>query len=344
MNLESVSVRPTSITLKFRTRVEGVRIVFAPTRSNLSQLHVTPPSEDPQIDTLVIHLKWPEPLEAGTEIHLEYEATGEPLRLISAHETRLRGEHSWSDEPRFQHEYDQIAAARHRLAAADPRQAFFFELDRRTNPVLTGFSGEFPTRPALVAHGALRADVSSILEKRLKQRWEKKAVEPISDPRLLEGLIFFSSLVRTCAAPLLSAASTAGFCRAIEAFAAGELRRKIQIQTGANNEEIEHFTVSEPDSAFVFLFAEMGIACTELRIDTDLWFPSLTALVKTQLYYLGRFEPYVLPFNLYGQPTRRLSSDARARIDQDAPDPPITLDAAREAVAKNLERIKKWQR
>lgn len=97
-------------------------------------------------------------------------------------------------------------------------------------------------------------------------------------------------------------------------FAAGALARVAYFRHGDRR---HRYRVSEPDSGFIFLFAEFGFAGHAFGM--PFWTRRLLFdLVKMQRYFLERnAHQRPRPWRQYRQPDRPLSNEARVRIDRD---------------------------
>lgn len=165
------------------------------------------------------------------------------------------------------------------LSAENDRYAFMFEIDRLTNPYLIPLAG--------VPAGELQSRVEQVLALieflRLRLKIRASGFTPTSRyPR--RWVAYFSAIFLDCDHVLVEHTPVSAF----SFFSAGYLRRTLKLK-----DQPDHITASgEPDSCFVYLFAEFALLCLEQGVDADRWRPRLQALIAMQSVYCFRVAPW----------------------------------------------------
>lgn len=195
---------------------------------------------------------------------------------------------------------------RQELADRDDQHACLFEIDRQTLPILIRQCPDLTETQRDYRVNEIAGLFAGELLTRLNDRWAGASPPLISSS---DWLHFVTDLFFEKAASKLGPAHT--LARTFERFAAGDLHANIQFGIGSH--EFDMF-IGEPDSYYVFLFAECALACIQQNIGRASWKALLPTLVKMQSYYLDRIWPmdYVCE---YGVPEKR-SPPRRAVIDR----------------------------
>ncbi len=260
----------------------GVEVSFSPSRTGFRDVEF--PAELPSVEGIArsigvgpsLILGWGAPWQGSEALPITVSYWGETPRLPSFHWQLGIDEFVDSPRPsRAQLIYD----ARKELADTDPEHAYLFELDRNTLPAFLPLCPEL-TEEQRHEREELHSVLIELLQCRLKER---HAGLSISDAVGDRSLRHFNDIFEAAAAHVGQGLDTEG--RLLERFAGGLLRHELSIP-GFPKPEI----ISEPDSFFVFLFAEFGLLCMDHNVGVDRWPQLLKSLVKMQSLYLARFE------------------------------------------------------
>lgn len=302
-----------------QANAESVVLVFAPTRTIIFSATVVRPraiAAVVQIDdrriAVQVHVVTPNvTLRPGEVLELELVIAGEDLASpVVIERTAQQGVISgpaYNDLVATinQSEYE----ARVALAQNDAERRCLFELDRQTNALLLEFN---PGVLDVQARMKDVADATSILEDRIEYRWNGAEVAPPAS--VAAGVTQFSMLFRSAMYTRGVWDDWAAIGLTLERFAAGELAD--QIVAGSGVHKVTRW-VCEPDSWYVFAFAEFGFLSLHFSIDVDMWTGLMPALLRMQRMYLKRFAPKG-SVRSYGLPPRpALSSAAQAAIRAD---------------------------
>ncbi len=284
MSFPSEALQTFDLSLVAPSGATGVQVTFSPTRSRLVQ--VAGPSDfvraggvelEDGLPRFGIRFITPIPAKRGFQAHISY--LGEQLRAPLA---CWDGRTDEPPDPACGRRWQNVYAQREKLAMTNPAQAYLFELDRLTHPVLLHFCREV-CRDERARRIQRQDDLAKVLLARLEDRFGGTAPPAVQD---VDACRQFSAIFRQAATMLRQDYRHAG--EVLEAFAAGYHRVEISVP---NSSVID--VMSEPDSYFVFLFAEFGFACLEQShpIDPDMWLSMLQSLVKIQSLYLERWTP-----------------------------------------------------
>ena len=170
---------------------------------------------------------------------------------------------------------------------SDTYRAFFCRYEVQTNPSQFSLSGlpewERKVRKSLII------ETSGVLKNRLQARWNAppgKPPAPEDLPRVSDPVISYLSRVQTdIMQEFFSLADgsldISELTSAYEYFAAGRL---------ADNDP-NVISNAQPDTAFVYLFAEFAQHAIDVGIDTDVWGPLLPGLVRMQQLFAEAQSP-----------------------------------------------------
>jgi len=282
-----------------------LQLAFAPTRTRVLSHAVSPKfpgAEDALVDMVfLLKLKAAMPKDVKVQVDIEYQ--GDPLQLVGV---------DWLDLADFipsdPDQFREILAGRAILAGGDVRQRFFYDLDRLTHLSFMPYCPELKDPSALNQRIELVNRLGIQLRCRLLNRIRPMSVAPIKSSDLEEVTRIFYDAAR----PLASSAPPVALSDAFLQFAAGELAWPIPFSA---NRKTYYSKVSEPDSAAIFLFAELGL---EGRAVAPLFWslPRILAMVQMQRYFLGRFSGKYL-LSAYHQPPRKLDRCLRMEIDDE---------------------------
>lgn len=278
-------------------RYTGVWITFAPTQSTIAAVRAVWKGHRELRSTITdpygpsARIMWPGEVPAGETLVFDIWPEGEPLRA-PRHQWHSVAK-LWGDEvtggPQL---YEKIR--RHRAGAAerDCEQAFLFELERNSqaclirNPATT----DPIDRRAEEDLVGLVNDAKRVLNYRVRARFEGG-----TPPRL--------PVTEEAAKIFHSAAAALGdrdLCKTLLRFANGQTRRSFwpdgEPLPGEPPGEPEVY--GEPDSYFIFYFAELALAVRSLKrpaasggdqaLSPKFWQPLLPAMVAMQKIYMIR--------------------------------------------------------
>ncbi|HPF39373.1 MAG TPA: hypothetical protein P5081_02695 [Phycisphaerae bacterium] len=207
----------------------------------------------------------------------------------------------WTDE-----HFEQILSARLRIVdREDARQAFLHELELETHRDFLKLNPRL-TAPEKLERTRLVRRTCECLIRRVDARLSGDRSIEIPPP---------DDIARLCRIFDDAIAALAGKWTLGETlldFARGALGRTVYF---THENARRPYRVSEPDSGFLFLFAEWGFAanaCGQSR-----WTPPLLLdLIRMQRYFLERnAHQRPRPWLQYRQPQRPLTLEAQARID-----------------------------
>ncbi|MCB9851656.1 MAG: hypothetical protein H6819_01065 [Phycisphaerales bacterium] len=211
-------------------------------------------------------------------------------------------------EPWTIEQFAEILAARGQVATTDDRpQRFLHELEIQTHRDFLGFNPQL-TESQKVERRALVRRTCDCLIRRINSRLsdEGEIDTPPSD-----DVHRISQIFELAAEPLGGSIATG---EALLDFASGALGHVVHF----THEGKRHpYRISEPDSGFIFLFAEFGLAANALGL--PFWTNRLLLdLIKMQRYFLERnAHQRPRPWLQYRQPDRQLAPAARRRIDRE---------------------------
>jgi len=209
-------------------------------------------------------------------------------------------------EPERTEHYEQIYDGRERVVETelDARQGFLFDLERWSNDRFMPFSSDMSD--------AQREDRGSLVDRvrfRLERRVNLRSAGRVPDRPPARDDIEAITGIFVRAARHLRGGPYLG--EVLLDFAAGDLGRSVQWHL---NGEPQTYRVAEPDSGYVFLFAELGLVGRSY--DIAFWTERLILdLVKMQRYFMARFPFRAPSWRQYPQPLAPLCPQARARID-----------------------------
>ena len=207
-----------------------------------------------------------------------------------------------------------LSIYRARSLFKEPEQRFLFELDRQSNPDLLRLAPDLSPQQAEQRIAAWRTLVPLLMNRlELRARGMPHLAPPITPTSLL---LEFSQVVYKATQVLGAGHDWHAVGHALQQFAAGDLHRDIPLARG--DHVVYHGTV-EPDSFFIFFFAEFALASLDApaaRPYHTMWAYLLPHLVKMQRYFLARF-PDRRRIRDYGEPRVPLDPSARAAIDRE---------------------------
>jgi len=274
------------IPVVLRPGARGAVITFAPTRSRIIRAQVrgklSGPHSIKSYGPLVLNLHLGEPVSSTDSVEVAVEYEGEPLVGPSAesYSTAQVAVDADSQMPvlavqRYSSEYSQRSAL-----ATTPYRRYFFEIDRKSNALLLPFAPDVTDAERTVMRSAFDSLLRNTLIPRLQARFD-------GTPSALNGT---ASELQEVAKIFLGAAAIlmddpGEIAAAHRAFAAGALRGVIPTPDGTGS-----VPVFEPDSASLYLFAEVALASIDMGVEALYWEALLPALVEKQEIYLLRFK------------------------------------------------------
>ncbi|MBK8271193.1 MAG: hypothetical protein IPK83_23915 [Planctomycetes bacterium] len=311
-----------SFTASLPVGSNSMLLAFAPTRSSILHAKVTSPSDflpgedlEREFDNLAARLLVPQRfVDIQVEVIVEVEFVGEPIILLS---TTVFTDAKTKDETnsllgrRVQFILNQRRMlAEFEQATGDSRHLFFYQLDRETNKEYLPHIG-LP-RDEWIARRDKLDQVALALWKRLTIGEDS----PLPDDT---DIAFISGIFRRAAVPLVNGGDFKPVGEAMLDFGAGWLRRVINPEPGGKGCPL---ILSEPDSASVFLFAELALAAIARGIDVDFWESIVVDLVRMQCYFVTRhqIEKTSLPVEKMKTPMRWLEHTIRLQLDRKLPD------------------------
>jgi len=230
------------------------------------------------------------------------------------------------------HDWQYIYTARSLFV--EPEQRFLFELDRQSNPDLLRVAPDIPTQKVQERIAAWSSLVPLLMQRlELRARGMPHLAPPITPPSLL---MEFSAVVYSATQKLGVGHDWYAIGRTLERFAAGDLHRDIPIPRG--DQIVYHGTV-EPDSFFIFFFAEFALAAMDnpaCHADHAMWSSLLPHLVKMQRYFLARF-PERKRIRDYREPRAPIDQAARAAIDREWATLPFDRATLERLMKQNLD-------
>jgi len=298
--------------------VADVALIFAPTRTTILDGRLVEPPGLVAMGRVVagatvqITPVAPALIPAGViDVELQFlrEAPVEPIIAI-----RRRGETPWQEQELEALTEESVCSEyseRQKLALSDAEQRCLFELDRQTNEALLACNpdvtpGERNNRRTMIR------DVTKRLQYRLTDRWNEATIGSVD--ALTTQITELSQIFRDAMLALGVGADWAKVGTTLENFAAGELRETVTVMISGGFSEPR--VVSEPDSYFVFLFAEFALAALDVGVDTGMWQDLLPSLVRMQRCYVLRFTPKEPCVTCYTEKaTTKLDGAKRAAID-----------------------------
>jgi hypothetical protein len=308
-------------------------ITHGPTRSVLGEtVVVDPPPETIDIlpASLRLLLRWSQPPQGTVHVQVSYVAEVLGQRHAawfmvppeSFAEGRIYAEFEVLDT-----DWPEVYSGRAKFR--EPEQRLMFEIDRRTSPKLLRHAADIPDADKLFRESTIIPFICE-LDQRLERRWNNAPIPALRD-RAYTAYIsaIFDSAIRAVFPRPVYADLGDIFCR----FAAGHLRRLVSVDRGLP--ERVDIVVTEPDSYFVFLFAEFAIAALEHGIDTELWNSLLPWLVKMQRLYVNRIA-YTSSLRTFGFPGDALSEVEFDRLSREFPSHSMNRCELELLMARNL--------
>lgn len=317
-------------------RTRSVLFLYAPTRSILSTAKFVQPRpfDDVTVDTDFGGLAAAAPMPSGfvdlktsTEIVLQTETKGEPLRLITVRTNRTRRQ-AEQESDRLDRLTDQQRGKQARFESrknGDHRHLFFHKLDRNTNRLYLRFTRLSEARQQERYDLIERVQVQLLRQLANRCPGDSKPVDLDKEDLRAITKIFRKAARRLCRDGCYDRVGAA-----LKDFAAGWLRRIINVDLDGDG-ILYPQVVNEPDSSNIFLFAELALAAQD--IDTEFWKPNIPVMVQMQRYFLARFpepcrcEP-LLRFDAYRTPEAVLDESIRGRLDGEPTEPVDDVIAA----------------
>jgi hypothetical protein len=291
-------------------QVGACELTFAPTRSKIHCVSVVEPAGGSVVakEEFRVWARWPANARA-IQIRLKVVYEYEPPRRLAV---------SWGNETDASifgtptsDDWGLLYSAREKFN--EPEQRFLFELDRQTNPNLLPMSTDVPAAvrvDRIARWDSLLPQLQERLE--VRKRGLPAQLSPISPVDLLP---YFSEVVRKATRALGAGENWARVGAVLEQFAAGDLHRTVCVPRDSKTVSIG---LVEPDSYFIFFFAEFALAALEeptCHAHFDMWARLLPSLVKMQRYFIGRF-PERQCVTAFGEPPSSLDPAVRNVIDQ----------------------------
>lgn len=282
-----------------------LQLAFAPTRTRVVGHAVFPkfPDVEASLADFVFLLKLNESAPKDVKVQVDIEYQGELLQIVGVDWLTLL-----DFIPTDPEQFREIHTGRGIVAGGDVRQRFFYDLDRLTHPKFMSFCPELKVPAALDHRIKLVNRLGDQLRCRMLHRIRPMPVAPIKLSDLEEVTRIFCDAGR----PLASSEPPIVLSDALLQFAAGDLACPIPFSA---NRTTYYCKVSEPDSAAIFLFAELGLAGR--AVAPEFWsLPMILAMVQMQRYFLDRFSGKHL-LTAYHQPPRKLDRCVRMQIDDE---------------------------
>jgi len=206
---------------------------------------------------------------------------------------------NWPNTPA---EWNELYRNRESRAAGDQIEAFFFELDRTSEPNLMEHNPAFTPKQRVARLAAWKA-ISSQLEIRLESRFNGLRTTVPVDLAMITG---FSNVVASAARELPARVPLG---EVMLDFGSGKLERVVRIGSGAAAVDVP---ACAPDSYFIWFFAEFALLALEHDIDKALWDSSIKSLIEAAFLFSKRFPPR-LPIQMHNNPPPLLDGRARDR-------------------------------
>lgn len=230
-------------------------------------------------------------------------------------------------EPWLVEQYGEIAEARLRIIEHEGgRQAFFHFMEMETHRYFV----QLNDRLTFVQQCERQALVDRVCDCLVRRVDARLAGATELERPCAQDVIAITRIFELAAAHL-DAPSDAG--DALLAFARGDLGRVVYF---THESEKHAYRISEPDSGYIFLFAELGLVGHDLGL--PFWTSRLLVdLIRMQRYFLARnAHQRPRPWRQYRQPRKPLSNASRSRIDADYA--PLTASPPSIDVLANLMR------
>lgn len=218
--------------------------------------------------------------------------------------------------PATRAEWAEVFKQRESIAGKDRRHAFLFHLDWNSEPHLIEAARSAGRNPTLTEREWAQAVL--LLEGYLRSRWFGRTMP--TDRSLPLALVRKLSKVVVDAVALLSGATDAQRLTEAKAtlieFALGTMRQRARFGSGPRAGQM---IIGDPDSYYIWFFAEFGIMAIDQRIDQAMWRELVPTLVLAGLFYSGRFKvkrslrTYSLPGAALTDPTRKSQLEDRFR-------------------------------
>lgn len=290
-----------------------VTLRFPPSRSHLLTAQAVAPAvaqTSVLADLQIVQVVLRDPVPAGAQVTVTTIAVGEmlsdPLVKWDNNIVLLDNEPPPEARPDWKDIYDR----REHLAQVSAEQSFFFELERATFWPMLYWNPHIPDK-------AQRKTMAELVGQRLAARLLIRRDGPVA-PHTVPSSLDCSQIIHDCTPASLRGQGWKGLSRAMENFAAGELRTMIDWAQGLQ------YAAAEPDSYYIFLYAELAISVIEdpahqqgpAAADLiEMWLDVLPSLVKMQSYFCARFEAWNDITDLIRKPEVRLCPKRRAAID-----------------------------
>lgn len=289
-----------------------VSLLFAPTRSHIGRIETSLSVSTTADYGFRRVLMFESVCPTGHDVTIYIHYTGEPPELLSV---------TWSAQitgkselhyhaPETPAEFLAILDGRRQIVCearskGNRRHAFLFDLDRMTNKQFLEFATE------LTPHEIrLRMETVTRLFDGLWSRLEARQGANKSPQVDDNDLRLVTDIIRAAARNLDQHEPEKHVGAALLEFAAGTLKRSVAYDNAGHR-----YTVAEPNSSALFLFAELGIAARHL--EPRFWTPQLLLdLVKMQRYYIHRFR-HSGDLSTFHNPTLPLDKCIRADIDRE---------------------------
>lgn len=311
---------------KVPAETESVLFVFAPTRSVIDHAEfvddeaagvsgvqdvidhefetglgvsaIVPSKFDPRAHDLVVRTR----------------SVGEPLRLagVIPYDTVADKAQTEREVGSFN---EQVYRRREIMAEAerrhgDPKQFLFFYLDGQSDVRMMRFAGLSPEE--ITRRRKEFEELGASLWTRVQDRHCGRDVTRCNVPMELASHILRRAVFE--AYTYFPPAEVVG--RAFGDFGCGWLRRLVNVRL---SRPMVPVLCSEPNSANIFLFAELGFAAIENNVDPAFWGGLLPFLVRMQGYYIKRFRnPQNMCLGDFGIADTWLEVYDRREIDQEA--------------------------
>lgn len=323
------SVRAVEFELKPPSIASEAEITFAPTRTRIHCVSATLPATatTKAMEEFRHRVFW-KPVGGPLRLVLRVVYEGEPPRVwntVWGSGVEIVGTPTEKD---WQVIYDT------RRKAIDPEQRFMFDLDRRTNPNLIGLAPDIPEcerKERLRLWGLL----APLLQMRLQLRKDDPAI-PASIVVPSDQLRHFCDVFEVSTRARGVGDDWAAIGLTLERFAAGDLRTCVDVERAGKPLKI---AIVEPDSYFVFYFAEFALACLDDQSCAKyhpMWTGLLPSFVKMQRYFLKRF-PGPQCVTSYGEPDTKLTGADRALVDQEFRRAGVDRVAYEKMMSENLD-------
>lgn len=269
-------------------------VEFYPVRGSIKAVRGATPSgvHVAVVRPLAILVMLPGNTRPTTPVELTIEVIGEPVHRFEvgvAPEARPGVGSTDVASPR-----DWLLLYHARAAMTDPKQVFFFELERMTNIWFLEHAPDVPTqekqRRAKLLTDIGAESIITQLTNRLRSRYsESERPLPLNsrdDAKLVSGIF------RDATRKLACGDDWDAVGEAMLEFAAGHLMQNVVIDTTdhQNRPIRKNIIVTAPDSFYIFFYAEFALAAMELGVDADMWGSLIPYLCDMQPIYIARFE------------------------------------------------------